>query len=348
MPLAFAPTCLPLLRGGLPHANAHDALALVAATTPAIPAWPALYGRSFRERPLAQAAAGFPGVTIDPAYERISVDHAAAEIGLDRLGLAYLRAEPGAGALPADYAAGLGELLRLVGHGHQARALKGEVLGPVSLALQLTDEDDRPLAYDQPLRESLLHHLALRVAWHYEQLSTYVSHVILCLDEPFLDALDLPLCPLERDAGIEMLARLLADMPGCRGLAVCGAVDWEHLLDLPVDLVLFDAYQHGAELIEAAKTVARFIDRGGLLGWGIVPTDPATLAQEQPATLAHRVDRAVDYLAAASGMERRRILDAALITSNQSLATLTMEVAEEALQMCAATSRSLRERNELV
>ncbi len=347
MSLAFAPTCLPLLRGGLPHANAHDALALVAATTPAIPAWPALYGRSFRERPLAQAAAGFPGVTIDPAYERISVDHAAAEIGLDRLGLSYLRAEPGVGALPADYAAGLGELLRLVGHGHQARALKAEALGPVSLALQLTDEDDRPLAYDQPLRESLLHHLALRVAWHYEQLSTYVSHAIICLDEPFLDALHLPLCPLDYDEGMEMLARLLADMPGCRGLAVRGAVDWEHLLDLPVDLVLFDAYEHGAELIEAAQTVAKFLDRGGILGWGVVPTDPDLLAQETPDLLAHRVEQAVDNLAQAGGLERQRILDAALITSTQSLATLSIDGAEHALQLSAATSHLLRERHGL-
>ncbi|WP_129628350.1 hypothetical protein [Candidatus Oscillochloris fontis] len=347
MPLAFAPTCLPLLRGGLPHANAQDALALVAATTPDIPAWPALYGRSFRERPLAQAAAGFPGVTIDPAYERISVDHAAAEIGLDRLGLAYLRAEPGSGALPTDYAAGLGELLRLLGHGHQARALKGEAIGPVSLALQLTDEDDRPLAYDQPLRESLLHHLALRVAWYYEQLSTYVNHVIICLDEPFLDALDLPLCPLARDEGIEMLARLLADMPGCRGLAVNGEVDWAELLNLPVDLVLFDAYEHGAGLIHAASTVANFIERGGLLGWGIVPTDPTALIHEQADLLAHRFDRTVDYLAAASGLDRRRILDAALITSNQSLATLSVDAAQQALQLCATTAHVLRERNEL-
>jgi hypothetical protein len=343
MPLAFAPACLPVLRGGLPHLTAHDAMVLVASATPDLPSWPAVPERSFRETALAQAAAGFPGLTIDPEYERISVDHAAAEIGLDHLGLAYLRGEPGAGALPADHAAGLGELLRLVGHGHRARALKGEVLGPVSLALQLTDERDQPLAYDPALREALLHHLALRVAWHYEQLRTYTDNVIICLDEPSLDALALPLCPINWDEGIGMIERLLADMPGCRGIGLGGTVDWSAVLALPVDLVLFDAYDHGAALIHAAGAVASFIERGGILGWGMVPVDPDALAQEHADLLAQRFDRAVDYLTAASGLDQGRILNASLITSSGSLAYLSVESAGHALRMCAAVSRRLRD-----
>jgi hypothetical protein len=336
-----------VLRGGLPHATAHDAITLVASATPDLPAWPAVPQRSFRETALAQAAAGFPGLTIDPEYERISVDHAAAEIGLDRLGLAYLRGEPGAGALPADHAAGLGELLRLVGHGHRARALKGEVLGPVSLALQLTDEGDRPLAYDPALREALLHHLSLRVAWHYEQLSTYTDNVIICLDEPSLDALSLPLCPIDRNEGMGMIERVLADMPGCRGIGLGGGADWAAVLALPVDLVLFDAYEYGAALIQAAEAVAGFLDRGGILGWGIVPIDPVALAHEHADLLAQRLDRAVDYLSAASGIDQGRIFEASLITSSGGLANLSVELAEQALRMVAAVSHRLRDDHDL-
>jgi hypothetical protein len=348
MPLVFAPACLPVLRGGLPHATAHEAVALVAAVTPEIPAWPAVPERSFRETPIAQAAAGFPGLTIDPAYERVSVDRAAAEIGLDRLGLAYLRAEPGVGALPTDHAAGLGELLRLVSHGHRARALKGEVRGPVSLSLQLTDEDDRPLAYDPALREALLHHLSLRVAWHCEQLSTYTDSVIFCLDEPFLDALSLPLCPIERDAGIDMIDRLLDDMSGCRGLCVGPGVAWEDLLMTSADLVVFDAYDHIGQLAGAAGAVSQFLDRGGILGWGVVPADGESLAHERADTLAQRVERAAAELVAASDMSLRSILETSLITSSGDLSALPVDVAEAALRMCAAVSGRLREAHGLI
>lgn len=343
MPLAFAPACLPVLRGGLPHASAQEAVALVASATPDLPAWPAVPGRSFRETLLVQAAAGFPGLTIDPAYERISVDHAAAEIGLDRLGLAYLRGEPGLGALSAEHASGLGELLRLLGHGHKARALKGEMLGPVSLALQLTDEEDRPLAYDPALREALLHHLALRVAWHYEQLSTYTDHVIFCLDEPFLDALKMPICPIEADEGFDMLGRLLTDMPGCRGVCVDGAVDWGSLLLTPVDLVMFDAYAYADELLRSAAPLHAFFERGGLLGWGVVPADPDVLQAESAEALARRVEQAAEQLAAASGLDLQGILESALITSSADLSTLSVGAAEAALRMCAAVAQLLRE-----
>ncbi|MBX0326209.1 hypothetical protein K2Z83_00690 [Oscillochloris sp. ZM17-4] len=343
MPLAFAPACLPVLWGGLPHATAHDAVALVAAVTPDIPAWPAVPERSFRETPMAQAAAGFPGLTIDPAYHRISVDHAAAEIGLDRLGLAYLRGDPGLGALPSDHAAGLGELLRLVGHGHRARALKGTVRGPVSLALQLTDEDERPLAYDPALREALIHHLSLRLAWHYEQLSTYTDSVILCLDEPFLDALSLPLCPIERDEGVDMIDRLLDTMAGCRGISVGAGVDWEALLMTSVDLVMFDANEHIAELTRSAASVSQFLDRGGILGWGVVPADAGGLDQATAAALARQVEFAADQIAAVGDVSRQNILESSLITSCGDLSALPVDTAEAALRMCAAVSQRLRD-----
>jgi hypothetical protein len=323
-------------------------MALVIATTPDIPAWPALPERSFRETVLAQAAAGFPGLTIDPEYARISVDHAAAEIGLDRLGLSYLRGEPGGSALPTDHAAGLGELLRLVGHGHRALALKGEVLGPVSLALQLTDEGDRPLAYDPALREALIHHLSLRIAWHYEQLSTYTDNVIICLDEPSLEALDLSMCPIEWEDAADMLDRLLADMPGCRGICLGGHVNMAAILATGVDLVMFDAYEHGASLIQAAEAVAAFLERGGILGWGVVPADPGALTQEHLDGLVQRLERSVEYLSAASGLSQQSILEASLITSNGSLAQLTAEAAGQTLQMCADVSQRLREAHGLL
>lgn len=348
MPLAFAPACRPVLRGGLPHLSAQAALALVVSATPDIPAWPALPERSFRETALAQAAAGFPGLTIDPEYARISVDHAAAEIGLDRLGLSYLRGEPGGSALPTDHAAGLGELLRLVGHGHRALALKGEVLGPVSLALQLADEGDRPLAYDPALREALIHHLSLRIAWHYEQLSTYTDNVIICLDEPSLEALDLPACPIDWEDGADMLDRLMADMPGCRGICLGGNANMAAIMGTGVDLVMFDAYEHGAALIQAAEAAAAFLERGGILGWGIVPADPGALTQEHLEGLAQRLERSVEYLSAASGVSQQHILESSLITSSGSLTQLSAEAAEQTLRMCADVSRRLREAHGLL
>jgi hypothetical protein len=344
MPQLFTPACAPILRGGLPHSSAQAAISLIMATTPELPAWPALPQRSFRESALAQAAAGFPGLTLDAEHERAAVERQAAERGADRLALAYLRGETAAGALPADYSTALTELLRQIDPARRPRALKAEIIGPISLSLLLTDERERPLAYDAAMREALLQHLALRVAWQHQQISAHGEAALICLDEPFLDALSSPLCPLSWEDGAELLDRLIGSAGARCAISTTGAVSWSAVLARPASLVLFDAYEHSAGLIQAAAPAAAFLERGGRIGWGIVPADQAALAQERAETLAGRFERMVEYLATTSGVSLERILAASLITTSGSLTHLSVDVADHALGTCAAVSRLVREK----
>ena len=119
MSLPFAPACLPLLLGGLPHRNAAQALEVSRRYAGALLAWPQLPQRSFREQSVVQSMLGFPGFVIDEAQSRAYVDRRRAERELDRLGLAYLEDRYTYVALSADDALGLDELL------HQAEALRG-------------------------------------------------------------------------------------------------------------------------------------------------------------------------------------------------------------------------------
>lgn len=328
-----------MLRGGLPHDNAQAALELIFAATPALPAWPTPPQRSGRDPAVVQAATGFPGLQVEA--ERIAVDRAVAEQGLDRLGLAYLRDERHFGALAAEQMTSLTDLLRHTEQ-HRPQALKAELLGPISLSLMLVDSHEQPLAYEPALREGLLHHLALRLGWLHEQLSVHGSTVLICIDEPFLTGLDLPFGPLDHDESFELLARFLSTLPGSIGLCIDTTPVWSELLALPVDLVLFNAYEHSADLVQASAAVAGYLDRGGCLGWGIVPIDPTTLAHEREATLATRFISAVEYLAAAADLPAQRIYEAALISTSASPAALPAEQAEAVLHMCAAVARTVR------
>lgn len=328
-----------MLRGGLPHEQVHAALEFIFATTPALPAWPNAPQRSGRDPAVLQAAAGFPGLMIEA--ERIAVDREAAEQGLDRLGLAYLRDERSVGALATEQTASLSDLLRQA-ESRKPQALKAELLGPVSLSLMLVDGQEQPLAYEPALREGLLHHLALRLGWIHEQLSVYGGAVLICIDEPFLNGLDLPFGPLDHDESFELLGRFLSTLPGSIGLCIDTTPVWAELLALPVDLVLFNAYDYSAELVQAAAAVAGYLDRGGCLGWGIVPIDPITLAHERVETLVRRFTSAVGFLAAAADIPAQRIYEAALISTSASPATLPAEQAEAALRMCAAVAQAVR------
>lgn len=329
--LPFLPACLPAPRAGVAGARpAPDGRGLVP-----------LPQRSPRDQALTLAAAGFPGLNLDQSRERAAVARQTAELELGRVGLAYLRAERSAGAPPLEQLHAVADQLRQL---YQARIkfAHAELTGPVSLALLLVDDQERPLAYDPAMREALAQQVTLRATWLADQIASHLTGALVCFDEPFLDALDSPFGPLDWEDGIDLLARTLADAPAPRGLCVARNPSWEQVLALPVELVFFDAFEHGAGLIKAAEAVAAFLKRGGALGWGIVPNDPVAIAQERVEILARRFESTVEYLAAAGGIAPEWIVRAALISTSGSLAQLDPQLALQAAALCGEVSAHLR------
>ncbi len=342
MPLSFQPACLPVAHSSLPHTSPSQALAVLLKATPAVLAWPQLPRRSFREQSDVQSAIGFPGLSIDATTRQVMVDQASVGRELDRLALAYLQDDVAHSGLTADDAAGLIELLRVVGPGFKGRALKGQLIGPISLALQLTDEQRRPMVYTPMFLEGLAQHLALRAGWQTTKLADYARDIIICLDEPFLDALNSPFCPLDWQQGQELLERVFAAISGCRGLITNGAVNWSLLLpETSVELVILDAYYHASALLEASAVLPGFLERSGVLAWGLIPADEHALSLETPEMLIVRFERLLTTLGAV-GVDRDKVVAASLITTSGSLGHLSVANAEKALLLCAEVSQRLR------
>lgn len=354
MPLSVQPTCLPIAHGGLPHTNPSLALGLLMTTVPEVPAfltWPHLPRRAFREHPVVQSAVGLPGLVVDPANQSAHVDRVVVERDLNRLSSAYLTNNLAAGTLPAENAAGLMEVLRVPTEWFEGIVIRSQIMGPISLALKLTDEQDKALIYDPMLLEALAHHLALRAAWLSNQFASRASEHIICLDEPFLDAFGSPFFPIEWQRGVDLLDIVLAGVKGCRGISIgtIGLIQREHipatywtpLLQTSADILAVDVYHHSAVLREAAPSLPAFLERSGLLVWGMVPTDEATLALETTESLAARFGHLLRDLSKA-GVPQERLLQSILISTTGSLAHLSTSLAERALMLCTRLSHQIR------
>jgi hypothetical protein len=345
MPLSFSPACLPIARGPLPHTSAAQALALLLRATPLLLAWPQLPQRSFREQSYAQAAAGFPGLVYDGVEERVYVERALLDREIDWLSLAYLKGDASYAALAADDASGLHELVRLPPQSLKPRAIRGHVVGPMSLGVQLTDEQQRPLAYDSMLLEALAQHIHLRAMWQEQQFAERAPEWLLCLDEPFLDVVESPFFPVRWDDAQALIERVFEGVHGCRAIASGGAVAWDRVFETSVELVVVDAYDHAASLL-ASERLPEFLERGGLVAWGIVPATEGALASESVASLAARVDQIFDALAE-RGIDRTALPGASLVTTSDGLALLPVSAAERALGLLADVSAELRQRYKL-
>jgi hypothetical protein len=343
MPLPFLPGGIPLLLGSLPYRSTPQALAAVRHVSAGLLVWPQLPQRSYREGGLAQAAVGFPGVHIDAARRVVRFDRELADNGLDRLGLAYLRHDRMSVALADEDASGLAELSRQREHLRGVQAIKGQLLGPISLSLQLTDQQQRPLIYDTALFEALTHHLHLRAAWQSAMLANLCGVTITCIDEPFLDAVGMPFLPIDWPTARQHLGLVLDGIDGFRGLYAGGAVDWAEVFQLPLDLVIADLDRYAASMLTDGVAWAAFLHDGGVIGLGIVPTEADPLQMARVEALAARVEAFLGGLAA-FGIEPAQCLRQAVVTTNDMLGHLSIELAERAMQLLIDLSRILRER----
>ncbi len=320
-------------------------------TLPSILTWPRLPNRSFSEHWFVQSAIGFPGLVVDALTEQVYVDRTRAEQELDRLSLAYLRGNQAAGAMGAESASGLFELLRVPKDWFKGVAITSQLVGPVSLGVYLTDEQQRSLIYDPILLEALAHLLALRIGWVTGQLANLVEQSIFCLDEPFLDAFNSPFLPIGWDRGIELLELVLSSASGYRGIALGKIgnwqqmhrtpVYWEPVLETSVNLLMFNVYDQSDVLLDGANVLKDFLDRPGLISWGLIPANEQSLAKETTDTLTARFNGLLRRLNVA-GVPRDRLLQASLITTSGRLSHLSIEAAERALQLCSDVSLRIR------
>jgi len=171
--------------------------------------------------------------------------------------------------------------------------------------------------------------------------------VLVVLDEPYLCSFGSAFVNVPREdviAAIETACAAIHAEGALAGLHCCGNTDWSLVLATGIDVLNFDAFQffHGLPLYPAELT--SFLERGGTLAWGIVPTSAAiekTTAAELLALLDERIGQLAD-----KGLDRGRLNAQMLLTPSCGLGTQTVAVAERVLDTLVELSAMARARVE--
>jgi len=334
----FEPGLRSLAPGSYPFVSPHEACELILSTVD-VPAWPELPKRSFLENMYVQFSEGFPGVVV--TGEQIYVDRDRdLDRGLDKLYMAYFADDLEFAAISPEYAAGLHCFLGLE-LGKVAIA-KGQVTGPVSWGLMVSDEKRNPLLYDDVLAEAVGKHLRLKVAWQEQQLREVVKDTILFVNEPYLSTFGSAFLSLSREQVIALLEEVFAGVQGLKGVHCCGSTDWSLVLQTSVDILSLDAYEHAEALALYPGEVTAFLERGGAIAWGIVPASNAVF-EESVESLVERFHAAVDLLVA-KGVHRDDVLAASWIIPSCGLGSLEPETARRVMHLTSAVADALQER----
>jgi hypothetical protein len=110
----------------------------------------------------------------------------------------------------------------------------------------------------------------------------------------------------------EDLDRFLAQIERPRGIHLCGNPDWEFLLNRDLDILSMDIYTNGEVFRCYAPAIRRFLDRGGVLAWGLVPTCLENFSRESTQHLLDYLEELWDFLARA-GIPREQMLAQSLL-----------------------------------
>ncbi len=352
--LPFQGRGLPTLIGSLPVADHGRGLELIFAHTPAIPLWPQLPGNPL-EGMMRQFIEGFPGIaeTSERTYFDTATDHFEGDL------LAFFEDFLAVGEKPARLAgsrfavseARAGGLYRLKEQvpGHAGvQAVKGQITGPFTLLTGISDPNKKLGYYDPTIREMAVKGLAAKAAWQVRFLKDLGLPVIIFIDEPALAGLgsssfiSISLADIGQDLAEVITA--IQEAGGLAGIHVCANTDWEFILSLPLDVLSFDAYGFFDRLATSKPLVHAYLERGGTIAWGGVPTSDADrITGETADTLAALWERHADLIAD-SRWDRAAILGQTLITPSCGTGSLTPELALRVLELTRDVSALLRKR----
>jgi methionine synthase II (cobalamin-independent) len=332
--------CLPTAIGSVPHTEPARACAEMLRSLKEIPVWPQLSRRAFRENMYIQFSEGFPGVVV--TADKIYVDHSQdLDKPLEALYTAYLENDFNKYPVGAEYAAGLHHFLNL--KGVQPLAVKGQVTGPISWGLTVTDKNQRSIIYDDTLADAAAKLLRLKAAWQENELRRISENTIIFVDEPYMVSFGSAFFALSRDKVVSLLEEVFGGISGIKGVHCCGNTDWSVLLDTSADIISFDAYNYAQSLSLYPAQVKTFLGKGKAIAWGIVPNEEEAIAKETVPGLRDRLEEAMAPFTR-NGIRFQQLVAQGLLTPSCGLDSLSEEAAARALELLAELSAEVRKR----
>ncbi|WP_300673872.1 hypothetical protein [Desulfoluna sp.] len=349
----FTPQGRPLLIGSLPLSDHAQATQLVFAHTPEIPLWVQLPSNP-KEGMIDQFLPGFPGLVEEE--EKSWIDSTTETFADEMLAFyeAYLLVSEAGGdiegspfAISAERAKGFSTLTEMAQTlSPFPLALKGQITGPVTFGTAVKDQEDRAIFYDDQLRDIMVKHLTMNAAWQARMLGKSGALPIVFFDEPALAGFGTSayVTITEEDvvSALNEMAEAVHKEGGLAGVHVCANTQWTLLFDAAIDIISFDAYSYFDRFVLFAENLKGYLKRGGILAWGIVPTDNAEVIQKETVESLFTLWETQMASLEALGFDRKSLVDATLITPSCGTGSLTLELAQKVLALTKGLSEKVR------
>lgn len=342
--------------GSLPHNTPEDATTLVWESFNIIPFWPQLSNVNSLEDMIIQYSQNIPGLVVNEKEQTFSFDSESEEfyLQLEEFYLDYdeIITEKNYEklekyAITTPYASTIEpfcEKLREL----KPKFAKGQVIGPFSWGTSICDSENKCLFYEDTYRDIIVKGLTLKALWQIQKIrqSSPQTTPIIFMDEPTLGQVGtsafLTIQEEELINSLKEISTVIQEHGGLSGIHCCGKTDWNSVLKSGTNILSFDAYSFHKNLTIYSQKIKDFLENGGYIAWGIVPTlDKDALCSATFETLLEKLEIGISSLEA-KGISKDLILKQSIITPSCGAGCLSVELAQKAMELTSTISKHLK------
>jgi len=213
--------------------------------------------------------------------------------------------------------------------------------------LKVVDESQKSINYHDEVREVLFDFIQKKVNQQYRELRERNAHAFVWVDDPGLALIFNALSGYNEVAARTDFDRFLEGLEGPKGVHLCAKPDWDFLLKSTIDILSFDSFNCGV-LIVNYPSLKTFLERGGVISWGIVPTYTELLEQETADSLMEKLEDFWEDFSR-KGMDSEKLLRQSLLAP----ATCNLlnpdkeKTVEKAFEVLGELSRKIRKKYNL-
>lgn len=342
--------------GSLPYINLENAMELVKKDFKNIPFWPQLTKINKNEDMIFQFLGNMPSFFIDKESGKTYLETESDKFfeDMEQFFCDYEEIISDINSetiekYAINYSCAFPEFIEII-KGTKPAFAKGQIVGPFTLATTLVDKNGKCAFYDETLKEIIIKTLSIKALWQIKNIKSANPDTtpIIFIDEPSISQLGTSaFITISTEEVVEMIKEisdLIKENGAISAIHCCGKCDWDIPISAGVDIINFDAYTFAQNLSLHSKSIKSFLEQGGKIAWGVIPTlHPEVLENAKLDTMLTVFEKAVKYLTE-KGIDEKIIIANSLITPSCGAGALSEDLAEKAMDLTKQLSDTLKER----
>jgi hypothetical protein len=250
-------------------------------------------------------------------------------------------------AIKPEHGRGIYAMLEMLEKGLETKPklIRFTFLGPFSYGMQLTDEKRKPIFYNETFRDAIVKVLAMKGKWLERRVRQALPGVetMLQLGEPQLALYSSAYTAVTKKDIIDAIRGVTESCSGLSMVHCCANIDWSILLEGDIDAISFNACEHAEYIALYPQELARYLEQGGMLAWGIIPAYDDLIGTETLDGAIDRFESALEHMVR-RGIDKGQLVESSFITPTCGTNLMSPELLERACSLTLGLSRAMRAR----